>query len=82
MMWAGDVNRDGVLKYTGLNNDRDLILSKIGGSVATNVVVGYYLEDVNLNGIVSYTGANNDRDLILYNIGGTVATNTVIAQLP
>lgn len=82
MMWAGDVNRDGVLKYTGLNNDRDLILSKIGGSVATNVVVGYYLEDVNLNGIVSYTGANNDRDLILYNIGGVVATNTVIAQLP
>ncbi|MBK7556074.1 MAG: hypothetical protein IPI55_16145 [Flavobacteriales bacterium] len=27
-LWAGDVNADGQLKYTGANNDRDPILSK------------------------------------------------------
>jgi hypothetical protein len=30
---------DGVVKYTGANNDRDRILVSIGGTVPTNVVV-------------------------------------------
>ncbi|MBK9761881.1 MAG: hypothetical protein IPO87_00625 [Flavobacteriales bacterium] len=81
-MWAGDVVRDGSLRYTGLNNDRDPILARIGGSVATNVAQGYLLEDINLDGRVKYTGSGNDRDVILVNIGGTVATNTRAEQLP
>lgn len=81
-MWAGNVVRDELLKYTGLNNDRDPILSRIGGSVATNVVFGYLVEDVNLDGKVKYTGNGNDRDVILVNIGGTVATNSITEQLP
>jgi hypothetical protein len=81
-LWAGDVSFDGILKYTGSSNDRDLILSRIGGVVPTNVVSGYYQEDVNLSGTVKYTGADNDRDLILLNIGGTVPTNTKIQQIP
>jgi len=34
-----DLNMDGVAKYTGENNDRDLILRAIGGVVPTNTIV-------------------------------------------
>jgi hypothetical protein len=39
MLWAGDVNGDGVIKYTGAGKDRDPILQNIGGVVPTNVRV-------------------------------------------
>lgn len=81
-LWAGNAVIDNELKYTGLVNDRDPILARIGGTVATNTVIGYYPEDINLNGTVSYTGIRNDRDVILVNIGGTVATNIRVEQLP
>jgi DNA-binding beta-propeller fold protein YncE len=81
-LWAGDVNGDGMLRYTGLNNDRDPILARIGGLLPTAVTTGYHAEDVDLNGVVRYTGAANDRDPILNNIGGAVPTNTREQQLP
>jgi len=81
-LWAGNVIADGSLKYTGTLNDRDPILTRIGGNVATNVVSGYYPEDANLDGDVKYTNSGNDRDIILVNIGGTVATNIRYEQLP
>lgn len=80
-MWPGDVTGDGIVKYTGLDNDRDGILIEIGGST-TNTTSGYKYEDVNMDGIVKYTGNNNDRDDILLVIGGIIPTNTKIAQLP
>ena len=70
LLWAGDVTGNGVVKYSGAGNDRDPILVRIGGTIPTNTVSGYYREDVNMDGIVRYTGANNDRDRILANIGG------------
>lgn len=82
VLWAGDVNSSGVLKYTGLNNDRDPILQAIGGTVPTNVVTGYSGADVNMDGDIRYTGAANDRDPILLNIGGVVPTATRPAQIP
>ncbi|MFT3885757.1 MAG: hypothetical protein QM724_10095 [Flavobacteriales bacterium] len=81
-LWAGDVDHDGVLMYTGAGNDRDPILVRIGGTVPTATVSGYYVEDVNMDGVVKYTGTGNDRDPILVNIGGTVPTATRRAQLP
>ena len=82
LLWAGDANHDGVMKYTGEDNDRDLILQAIGGTVPTAVINGYRPEDVNLDGQVKYTGEANDRDPILVNIGGSVPTNTRNVQLP
>ena len=82
VLWAGNALRDVTLKYTGSNNDRDPILVRVGGTVPTNTVVGYWLEDVNLDGVTKYTGSNNDRDPILVNIGGTVPTATRVEQLP
>jgi hypothetical protein len=82
LLWAGDVNRSGVLVYTGADNDRDPILSRVGGTNPNATVTGYYGEDVNMDGVVSYTGGGNDRDPILVNIGGAVPTATRAAQLP
>jgi hypothetical protein len=82
MMWAGDSNFNGVVKYAGSGNDRDLILSRIGGSVPTNTINGYYLEDINMDGTVKYTGNGNDRDVILLTIGGSSPTNTRTSQVP
>ena len=82
LMWAGDVSANGSLLYTGLGNDRDPILSAIGGVVPTNTATGYRKEDVTLDGIIKYTGPANDRDPILFNIGGMVPTNSRSQQLP
>jgi hypothetical protein len=82
VMWDGNSNFDDIIKYTGQNNDRDFILSRIGGVIPTNVVTGYYSEDLNMDGFVKYTGQNNDRDIILFNIGGTTPTNTKVQQIP
>lgn len=81
-LWSGNVQVDATLRYVGAQNDRDPILSAIGGSTPTNTITGYRVEDVNMDGTVRYVGANNDRDLILLNIGGTVPTATRAQQLP
>jgi len=80
--WGGNALRDGYLRYTGEQNDRDPILAGIGGAVPTNTVTGYSLLDVNLDGVIRYTGQGNDRDPILVNVGGSVPTNTRAEQLP
>lgn len=80
--WPGNTLVDNLVKYTGSSNDRDPILVRIGGTVPTATVGGYFIEDVNLDGSVKYTGANNDRDPLLVVIGGTVPTATRSEQLP
>lgn len=82
LMWSGNTVPDEVLKYTGSANDRDRILMRIGGTVPTATVDGYWIEDVNMNGTVKYAGSDNDRDPILVNIGGTTPTITRTEQLP
>ncbi|MBK6831696.1 MAG: hypothetical protein IPG92_13575 [Flavobacteriales bacterium] len=82
VMWCGDVNADGSIRYVGAANDRDLILVAIGGTVPTNTAAGYGTTDVNLDGITRYVGLANDRDPILVNIGGSVPTNVRQDQLP
>ena len=82
VLWAGNVEIDGKIKYTGLDNDRDPILVRIGGLLPTATMPGYFQEDVNMSGVTKYTGADNDRDPILINIGGVVPTASRIEQLP
>ncbi len=82
LLRAGDVDHNGILRYTGSSNDRDPILQTIGGVIPTATLPGYRAEDVNLDGVVRYTGGNNDRDPILQNIGGVVPTATRSQQLP
>ena len=81
-LWPGNAKRDLLVKYAGSNNDRDPILTAIGGSVPTATASGYRLEDLNLDGTTKYAGGANDRDLILQTIGGSVPTATKTDQLP
>jgi hypothetical protein len=81
-LWPGDVNTNGVVRYTGSANDRDPVLTAIGGVVPTATVTGYRREDVNLDGWTIYTGSGNDRDFILTTIGGTMPTNTRSSTVP
>jgi hypothetical protein len=81
-MWAGNSNGNTEVMYAGSGNDRDVVLSAIGGAVATATVSGYLQEDCNLDGLVKYAGLESDRDVILITIGGSVATATVQEQLP
>ena len=83
VLWPGDTNGDGTIKYAGANNDRDPVLVAIGGTVPTNVLSDVYVRtDVNMDGDVKYVGAGNDRDPILQSIGGIVPTLTRVQQLP
>ncbi len=82
VMWLGNVNGDGFIKYTGSGNDRDPILVRVGSTTPNNTALGYYVEDTNLDGTVKYTGSANDRDPILLNVGSTVPSNVKVEQLP
>lgn len=82
LLVPGDCLRDGILRYTGASNDRDAILTRVGGSVPTTTLQGYFTEDANMDGLVRYVGSGNDRDIVLQSIGGTVPTATRLAQLP
>ena len=79
---AGDVTRNGQVKYAGSANDRDPILTRVGGTVPTATASGYLPEDLNMDGSVKYAGSSNDRDVILTVIGGTTPTATRSAQIP
>jgi hypothetical protein len=82
MLWPGETNNDGLVRYAGSMNDRDRVLQDIGGTVPTATVTGYLATDVNLDGVVKYAGSTNDRDVILQTIGGTVPTAVRIEQTP
>lgn len=82
-LWAGDSTMNGELRYTGSGNDRDPILTAVGGTTPNNTIGPVYdRRDVNLDATIKYTGASNDRDIILANIGGAMPTNTRPQQLP
>jgi hypothetical protein len=80
--WTGNVLRDGLLKYVGISNDRDPILSVVGAGTPTNIVSGYQQADVTLDGLVKYTGVANDRDPIIVNLGGNTPNVVRTEQLP
>ncbi|MBK6541577.1 MAG: hypothetical protein IPG10_09940 [Flavobacteriales bacterium] len=82
LLWVGDVNHNGAVKYAGSNNDRDPILIAVGGTVPTATVNGYLPTDVNLDGRVRYAGSANDRDPVLQTIGGNVPTAVRAQPLP
>lgn len=81
-LWMGNSVADDKLMYTGPANDRDPVLTAIGGTLPSNTVSGYLPEDTNMDGTVKYTGARNDRDPILVNIGGSLPTNARQEQIP
>ncbi len=82
MLWPGDVNHDGMVRYAGAMNDRDAVLMAVGGTPPTATTTGYKDADVNMDGIVKYAGVDNDRDVILQSIGGGYPTVVRFEQRP
>ena len=81
-LWSGNVAPDDRLRYTGAGNDRDPILTAIGGTTPTAIATGYTNADVNLDGVIKYVGSGNDRDPILVNVGGSTPNAVRIEQVP
>ena len=83
LLWPGDTDGNGVVRYVGAVNDRDPILVAVGGNTPLGVITGAYSRlDTNLDGQVKYVGTGNDRDVILPTIGATVPTAVRLQQLP
>jgi hypothetical protein len=79
IMIPGDANFNKNVKYNGLNNDKEAVLSAVGIPTPNNVVNGYRTEDVNMDGQVKYNNLNNDRSFIGVQIG-VANPNLVLSQ--
>jgi hypothetical protein len=73
-MWAGDVNNDGIVQYSGTSPDTPVILSAVLNDAGnflnfpTYAVTGYLDFDVDANGSAQYSGTNPDVPYILQNV--------------
>ena len=93
-MWAGDVNNDAIVQYSGTTPDSPSILSEVLNNPGnflnfpTFVVSGYNTYDVNMDGNTQYTGTTPDTPIILQNVLAhpgnflNFSTYQILEQLP
>ena len=73
-MWAGNVNGDTLVQYSGTNPDAPSILSEVLNdsgnflNFPTYIVNGYNPHDVNMDSKTQYTGTEPDTPFILQNV--------------
>lgn len=73
-MWAGNVNSDTIVQYSGTTPDAPNILSTVLNDVGnflnfpTFIVNGYDANDINMDGKIQYTGTTPDAPFILQNV--------------
>ncbi|QRM89449.1 hypothetical protein FG167_09470 [Lacinutrix sp. WUR7] len=73
-LWAGNVNGDSLIQYSGTTPDAPSILSEVlndPGNVLnfpTFLATGYNVHDVDMNGNIQYTGTTPDTPFILQNV--------------
>jgi hypothetical protein len=72
-MWAGNVNSNNNVRFTGLNNDPGVILAALGSNQGLVLTGQYNRADVNMDGTVRFTGLNNDPGVILGVLGSNQA---------
>lgn len=82
LLWAGDVNGDGQVRYNGAGNDKNAVLQKVGLTTSNNILAEYSRADVNLDGRVKYNGAGNDKNVILGVVGLSSPNKIITQQLP
>ncbi|MGN6604637.1 MAG: hypothetical protein ACTHK8_19420 [Ginsengibacter sp.] len=82
VLWAGNANGDGKVKYTGPSNDKDFLLSTILGGSTTSRVSAYSNGDFNMDGVVKYSSPNNDKDFLLSQVLLGISTDSKIQNLP
>lgn len=73
-MWAGDVNNDGIVQYSGGTADSPSILSLVLNDAGnflnfpTYLVNGYNNQDINMDGITQYVGGTSELPFLLQNV--------------
>ncbi|WP_420572218.1 choice-of-anchor Q domain-containing protein [Kordia sp.] len=73
-MWAGNVNGDTIVQYSGTTPDAPGILSEVLNdsgnflNFPTYVLNGYEVYDINMDGNTQYTGTTPDTPFILQNV--------------
>jgi hypothetical protein len=80
-MWAGDIDQNRRVSVSGPDNDRRLILMRMGGN-AQNPVPGYWPEDINLDGKTDYLSPSGDCRRLLQVIGSEDPTNIIYSEVP
>ncbi|MGB1308466.1 MAG: hypothetical protein ACPG6B_06125, partial [Oceanihabitans sp.] len=73
-LWAGNVNGDAFVQYSGTNPDAPSILSEVLNdsgnflNFPTHVINGYNNHDINMDGKTQYTGTSPDTPFLLQNV--------------
>ena len=73
-LWAGDTNANGQIRFSGSDNDANIIKDAVlndpsnGFNSATYTSVGYLLIDVDLSGGGRFSGSDNDSNVIKDNV--------------
>ncbi|MGH1386941.1 hemagglutinin protein [Kordia sp.] len=93
-MWAGNVNGDTVIQYSGTNPDvpsiLSLVLNDAGNflNLPTYAVSAYNTADIDMDGTIQYTGTTPDTPFVLQNVLAhpenflNFSTYQIIEQLP
>lgn len=82
-LWSGDAANNKNVKYNGLANDKDKILTAVGvGTPNSTVNAVYRMEDVNLDGKIRYNNTENDRLPVINNIGVNNPNNILNQHTP
>ncbi|MGN6296697.1 MAG: hypothetical protein ACTHM7_07945, partial [Ginsengibacter sp.] len=82
VLWGGDANLNGVVKFNGPSNDRDYILNTILLGIPSSQLTAYSGGDLNMDGIVKFNGPSNDRDFLLSQILSSNTAVILTQQLP
>ncbi|WP_452224627.1 hemagglutinin protein [Lacinutrix chionoecetis] len=73
-LWAGDTNANGQIRFSGSENDANIIKDDVlsdplnGFNSATYTSVGYLLIDVDMSGGGRFSGSDNDSNIIKDNV--------------
>ncbi|MBU2929106.1 leucine-rich repeat domain-containing protein [Winogradskyella psychrotolerans] len=93
-MWAGNINGDGVVQFSGATPDASGILANVLNDTgnflnfSTFVINGYTTNDIDINGAAQYEGGSADAPLILQNVLAhpsnflNFSTFEILEQLP
>jgi len=73
-MYAGNVNGNTTIRYSGPTNDENVLLNTLlGGNIFTVLSSTYSIGDLNMNGNVRYSGPANDENILLNTVlGGNI----------
>ncbi len=83
ILWGGNANVNGNVRYNGVANDKDyILLNALGNNVAGIINNVYHAADVNMNRNVRYNGVGNDKDFILLTVLGNNVAGIKFQALP